>query len=133
VNAPDRPFIALAAIAAFEGAAMLAYGTYDAIQALRLGATGPADVSNGPALAIQTALWVAFGLGMLWIARGWWQQRRWARAPFVLAQLIAGFVGFDLAGAAGSVEHWAGVAICLLAAIGLVLVFSPPVIRVYSE
>jgi hypothetical protein len=112
---------------------MLVYGVYDAIEALRVGATGPADVSNGPALAIQTALWVIFGLGMLWIARGWWTRSRWARGPFVLAQLIAGFVGFDLAGSAGAVEHWAGIAVCLLAVLGLVVTFSPPMIRFYAE
>ena len=133
MSAPDRPFVALAAIAAVEGLAMVAYGVYDAVQSLRLGATGPSDVSNVPALTIQTALWVIFGAGLLWIAVGWWRQRRWARGPFVLTQLIAGFVGFELAGSAGQVEHWAGIVACVLAALGLVLVFSPPVIRFYAE
>ena len=125
---PPRPFVALAGIALIEGVALLGYGLFDAIEAIRVGATGPEDVSNGPAIALQIVLFAIFGAGLVWIARGWWSARRWARAPFLLAQLLALLVGYDISQGAGA-ERFAGVALAIVAALGIVLVFTPAVMR----
>jgi Na+-driven multidrug efflux pump len=129
VTVPDRSFAALSAIAFVEGLALVCYGLFDMVEAIRIGVTGPTDVSNTPALVLQIVLFLVFGAGLLWVARGWWRGRRWARAPFLLAQLIALVVGIPLAQSAGSIERWVGIALTLAAAVGLVLVFTPGVIR----
>jgi hypothetical protein len=129
VTVPDRSFAALAVIALVEGAALVCYGLFDLVEALRVGVTGPADVSNLPALVLQIIIFLLFGLGLLWVSWGWWQVRRWARAPFLLAQLIALVVGIPLAQADGGVERWVGIVLSLMAVVGLVVVFTPAVTR----
>ena len=128
-RAPDRVLVVLAVIALVEGLALLGYSVYDTVEAIRIGATGPADVSNGPAIAIQILIFVIFGAGLVAVAYGWWTARRWARGPFVLAQLFALVVGWPLAGAAGQVEHWAGVALVVMAVVGVVVAMTPGVSR----
>lgn len=108
---------------------MLAYGVFDLVESLRVGVTGPGDVSNVPAVVLQIVIFAVFGAGLALIAKGWWTVQRWARAPFLLAQLLGVFIGYELAQSAGSVEHYAGIALCLLAALGIVLVFTPSVLR----
>ena len=129
MTAPPRPLAALAVIALLEGAALIAYGLFDLVEAVRLGATGPADVSNGPAIALQIVIFVAFGAGMAWVARGWWGARRWARAPFLLAQVMALLVGYDMAQSTTPASRIAGIVVALVAIVGIVLAFSPQVIR----
>ncbi|MDP1879076.1 MAG: hypothetical protein Q8M17_16125 [Actinomycetota bacterium] len=126
---PNRPIAALAAIAAVEGAACIGYGVYEAAEAVRFGATGPESVSNVPAIVLQVVLFLGFGAAMLVIARGWWRLAAWARSPFVLAQLIVGLIGYELAQSASASIHWAGIAMALVAVLGLVLVFTPAVSR----
>ncbi len=111
----------------------MGYGIFDAVEAVRVGATGPADVSNGPAIALQIVIFLIFGAGLLWVARGWWGSRRWARAPFLLTQLIALVVGVPLAQAQGGTERVAGIVISLLALVGIALVFTPAVTRALTE
>jgi hypothetical protein len=130
---PERPFIALGLIAGIEGIGLLAYAAFDAIEGIRIGATGPAPVSSVPALILQIAILAAFGAGLVLVGTGWMRARRWARAPFLLAQLIALVIGAPLASAAGGVERTAGIVIILLAAIGIVLVFTPAVTRSLAE
>lgn len=129
---PARAFAALAAIALIESVALLGYGLFDLVEAVRVGATGPADVSNGPAIVLQIILFAIFGGGMVWIARGWWRQRRWARAPFLLAQLLALVIGVPLAQAEGG-ERFVGIVLSLLALMGIVLAFTPAVTRALDE
>ena len=129
MTSPIRPIVAIAAIAAIEGLACVGYGVYEAAQAVRFGATGPESVSNVPAIVLQVALFLVFGAGLLLIARGWWRLAAWARAPFVLAQLIVGLIGYELAQSASAGIHWAGIAMALVAVLGLVLVFTPAVSR----
>jgi hypothetical protein len=129
VSPPGRPFVALAAIAFVEGVALIGYGLFDLVESLRVGVTGPADVSNVPAVILQIVIFTAFGAGLVLIARGWWTVRGWARAPFLLAQLIGVFVGYELGQSAGAIERYVGIGLCLLGALGIVLVFTPPVMR----
>ncbi len=133
MSRPAAPLTALAAIALLEGLALVAYGIFDAVEAVRVGATGPADVSNGPAIALQIFIFLVFGAGLLWVARGWWGSRRWARAPFLLTQLIALVVGVPLAQAQGGTERVVGIALSLVALVGIALVFTPVVTRALTE
>lgn len=130
-TALQRPVavIGLAVIAAVEGIALLAYAVFDTVEGLRQGATGPADVSNVPAIILLVAILLIFGLGLVWVARGWWRLRRSARAPFLLAQVLAVLVGYELAQSQGSVERTVGIAMALVAVVGIVLCFLPPVTR----
>lgn len=133
MSRPAAPLAALAVIALLQGLALVAYGIFDAVEAVRVGATGPADVSNGPAIALQIVIFLIFGAGLLWVARGWWGSRRWARAPFLLTQLIALVVGVPLAQAQGGTERVAGIVISLMALVGIALVFTPGVTRALTE
>jgi hypothetical protein len=129
VTAPDRPLVALAGISLLEGAALVAYALFDVVEAVRVGVTGPEEVSNTPALILLVAITAAFGLAMGWVATGWWRARRWARAPFILAQIIGVLIGYELAQSAGEVERVVGIVLALIAILGLVLSFAPPVSR----
>ena len=124
MSKPSPPLAALAVIALVEGLVLVAYGVYALVEGLRLGATGPDQVSNVPAIALEVLLFALFGVGLVWLARGWWGARRWARAPFVLAQIIALLLGVPLAQADGT-ERIVGVAMSLVAVLGIVLVFTP--------
>lgn len=127
--APIRPLVALSAIAAVEGAFMLVYAIFDVIEAIRVGTSGPEEVSNTPALVLLIVIFALIGAGLLTVAVGWWRARRWARAPFVLAQIFAVLIGGQLATAAGAVERTVGIVVALIALVGLVLAFSPQVTR----
>lgn len=129
VTVPERPMVALALIAAIEGAVMIGYAVFDAVSAIAVGASGPQEVSNGPAIVLQIVLFIVFGAAMLWVARGWWTVRSWARSPFLLAQLMVLLVGVPLAQSGGSVERYTGIGACLLALLGIVLCFAPSVSR----
>lgn len=126
---PRRELIALAAISGAEGLALIGYACYDVIQAIRFGTTGPAEVSNGPALFIQILIFMVFGIGLLLVARGWLQGKRWARSPFVLAQLIALLVGFPLAQDSSGPSRAVGVTVLICALAGGVLALTPQVGR----
>lgn len=126
---PDRSLTALAVIAFVQGAALVFYAVFDVVEAIRVGVTGPADVSNVPAVLLLIVITAVLGLGLLWVGVGWWRGRRWARAPFVLAQLLGGLIGVELAQSEGSVERVVGIAVVLLALVGLVLSFAPAVNR----
>ena len=133
VKAPDRAVVALAIIALLEGVALLGYALFDAVEAVRVGVTGPAEVSNAPALLLLIAITAAFGAGLVLVARGWWQSRRWARSPFILAQIIFGLIGYELSQSEGSVERTVGYVTVLVAILGLVLSFTPAVSRAIDE
>ncbi len=123
----------LALIALVEGLGLLAYAVFDAVEAIRVGVTGPSDVSNVPAVLLLVVILAALGLAMVWVARGWWLARRWARAPFLLAQIIAILIGYELAQSTGTVERAVGVGVALVALLGLALSFAPSVSRAIDE
>lgn len=129
VGSVSRVLIALAVIAGAEGLGLIGYALYDVVQAIRFGATGPAEVSNGPALFIQILIFLVFGVGLLLIARGWLRAQRWSRSPFVLAQLIALPVGFPLAQNSTGPERAVGAVVLILALAGGVLALTPQVSR----
>jgi peptidoglycan/LPS O-acetylase OafA/YrhL len=128
---PNRPgFLrVLSGIAVVEGLAFLAYAVYDIVQAIRVGATGPSPVSNVPGLILQPLIFAVLGLALGAAAIGFWRTRRWARAPFVLIQLLILVVAVPLALAsaadAGTGPHVAGIVLTVVAVGGLVLTFFP--------
>jgi hypothetical protein len=131
--APALPFVALAAIAALEGTALVGYAAFDLVEFARSGISGPSEVSNLPALILQVLIFLSFGVGLLAVGRGWWRVSRRARAPFLLAQLIALVVGFPLAQAAGSTERGVGIAIAAVALLGIAVSLAPAVNRALEE
>jgi hypothetical protein len=133
VKAPDRALVVLALIAAIEGLGMIAYAMFDLVEAVRVGITGPADVSNPMALVLLIVITALFGAGMLVVARGWWMGRRWARSPFILAQIIVGLIGYELTQSLGSVERIIGFVCVGVAILGLVLSFAPAVTRTIGD
>ena len=133
VKAPDRILVVLAVIALLQGAALIAYAVYDIVEAFRVGITGPVEVSNPMALVLLIVITAALGAGMVVVGLGWWRTRRWARAPFVLAQVIAALLGYELAQATGSVERAVGVVAMVIAALGLVLSFAPATGRAIGD
>ena len=128
-----RAFAILAAIAGIEGVALLGYGAFEIVEAIRFGATGPAAVSSPGAIALQIAIFLLFGVALVLVARGWLRRSRWVRGPFLLAQFIALVVGVPLVQAAGSVERIVGIAMAVLAVAGIVLTFTKPVIAVFAR
>jgi hypothetical protein len=133
VKAPDRALVVLAIIALVQGSALLGYALFDVVEAVRVGTTGPEEVSSTPAVIVLILITAAFGIGLLLVARGWWRAQRWARAPFILTQVIVGLIGYELSQAEGSVERTVGYACVLIAILGLVLSFAPAVSRAIDE
>ena len=121
--------IALAVLSIVEGVFFLGYAVFDVIGAIRFGLTGPEEVSNASALTLQIVMFALFGAALIVVARGWWGFRRWARAPFVLAQLLVLVVAVPLTSASGSVERIAASIGVLMAVVGLVLTFLPSTTR----
>jgi hypothetical protein len=133
VPPPARPLVALAVIASAEAACLTGYGLFTLVEALRLGATGPAAVSNGPAMVLEVLLFVAFGSALSVVARGWWGERHWARAPFLLAQVMAVLIGYQLAQSSATASRIAGIAMAVVAIIGIVIALTGPVTRAIEE
>lgn len=129
----NRVFVILCGIAGIEGLALLAYGAFEIVEAIRFGATGPAAVSSPAAIMLQIVIFLLFGAGLVLVARGWLQRARWVRGPFLLAQFIALVIGVPLAQANGSVERAVGIVIAVLAVAGIVLTFTRPVIAVFAR
>lgn len=129
VSAPVPPIIAIAVIAAIEGLGLIGYAMFDLIESIRVGVSGPEEVSNVPAVIVLIVIQLLFGAGMLWVARGWWQSARWARSPFLVAQLLGILVGYELTQAVGGVEKAVGFSVVGIAAAGVVLSFLPAVSR----
>ena len=123
----------LAAISLVEAIGLLTYGVYEAVQGVQVGATGPAEVSNVPAIIVQVLIFAVLGAGMIYVGRGWWRRRRWARAPFVLAQLIGLLVGIPIAQTPGTGPRIAGIALTVLAICGIVVALTPAVTRALQE
>ncbi len=133
MSRPTRSFAAIAAIAAIEGLGLIIYAIFDIIEAVRVGITGPADVSNPAALMLLIVIYFVLGFGLLLVARAWWLMRTWQRGAFILAQVIAVLVFFDLTQSTENLPRTVGLLIFLMAIAGIVLVFTPRVLRVFAE
>lgn len=125
--------MALAAIAGLQGLVFIGYAIFDVVEALRVGITGPAEVSNPAALLGLIAITVALGLGLLWVSWGWWRARSWARSPFLVAQIVLGLIGYDFSQSSEDAQRTIGQVIIVVAIVGIVLAFLPSVRRVLDE
>lgn len=126
---PARPLIGPVAIAAVEAVALVGYAIYIGFNGLREGTTGPAEVSNLPALISLVVILAVLGIGMLLIARGWWQGRRWSRSPFILAQIIVVLLGWEASQSLDSAEKAVGLLAIGVGVLGIALAFLPAVTR----
>ncbi len=117
----------LGAISALEGVFYLANALFVVIGISREGLTGPAEVSNAPGVTLEVIIFGTFGVGMVVVAVGWFRSRRWARAPFVLAQILALVISIPLLGATDALQQTAAVAVTVVTAAGLFLAFTPRV------
>lgn len=124
---PARALLLPAAIAAVEAIALIGYSAYVGVNGLREGTTGPEEVSNLPALISLIVILAVLGVGMLLIARGWWQGRRWSRSPFILAQVIVVLLGWEASQSTDSAERLVGLVAIAVGVVGIVLAFLPRV------
>lgn len=106
------------AIAALEAVAVLAY----TIGILVSGAQNPTSVA---APFVEVVIYLLFVLGIVLVARGLWQRRRWARTPFVVVQLFGLVIAYTLFAGDGDATHAIGWAVGLVSAVGMVCVFLP--------
>lgn len=102
---------------------------FDIVQGLTVGLTGPSEVSNLPALILQIVIFAALGIGLLVVARGWWRSSYGARAPFIVAQLLALVVGVPLLSAPDDWTRVVAVTLVAAAVAGVVVAVTPPVTR----
>ena len=128
-----RLLIVLAAIAAMQGVGLIGYAVFDIVQGVTVGLTGPEEVSNLPGLILQIAIFAALGVGLLLVARGWWRAKYGARAPFIVAQILALVVGVPLLSAPDVGTRQVGIALVVAGVVGIILALLPPVTRVLIE
>lgn len=132
---PDttRSLRLLGAISVIEGVALALYACYLAIEGASLGTPGPSAVSNASALVTMIVIFAIFGVGMIAIGVAWVRGVRWVRGPFVLAQLLLLLAMYQLAAGASAGERIVGILVVAISIAGLVLAFSPAVMRRYTE
>lgn len=123
--APEPRGLRIAApLLALEGLVAIVYGGYLGIMAVRIGPTGPSEVSNTPGLIIEVLLYLAFGAALLAVGHGLWRVAGWSRSPAVLAQLLIAVIAVPLAQAVGP-ERFVGMALTACGVAILVGVFVP--------
>lgn len=127
-----RPFLILTVIAALEGVALIVNGLLVAVSGLTGGSYGATGDST-TATVIEVVIFLVLGAGLLVVAQGWRTVRRWARGPFVLAQLIGLFAGGSFVFSGDSAAIVPGLVLAVPSAIGLVVTFSPGVVRTFAE
>ena len=116
------PLVLLAAVAAVESAAFLAYAATTAVAGIAAGA--PLQ-----GLVVETAVFAAFAAGLAAAARGWWHAQRWARSLHVLAQLLVLVVAAPSLQSIDAPQRIAGLIGIALAAPTLILAMTPAVTR----
>jgi uncharacterized membrane protein (DUF2068 family) len=115
----------LAGISVIEGLVFLVYAILVTAGVARFGLQGPEAVSNSAGVTLEVIIFLFFGVSMIVVARGWWRSSRWARAPFVLAQMLALVVGVPLMTSTESTARVVGVVISLIAVASLVIALLP--------
>lgn len=123
-----RPYLLLALIAALEGLALLVNGAIAVISAIT-GSSHGAQGADSSAVLIEIVIFVVFGVGLLIVAKGWYSMKRWARSPFVLAQLIGLLGGASMVFDSSAASKLPGLFLAVPALIGLIVTFSPAVLR----
>lgn len=107
---------------ALESLGLLGYGVAIGVFAERHGGR----VSVAPVLV---GLYVIFAVLLGLVGRGVASGRRWARTPFVLAQVFALIVAYTLLHGTGATPHVAGAIVGIIGVIGIASGLSRPVGR----
>jgi hypothetical protein len=119
----------LGIISGVQGVFYVVYAILIVVGVARFGVSGPSEVANASGVTLEVVIFLFFGLGMLLVAVGWFAAKRWARAPFLLAQLLALVVSVPLIGATNLFQKWAAILVTLAAVVGIFLAFTPAVTR----
>ena len=119
----------LGVISGVQGVFYVVYAILIVVGVARFGVSGPSEVANASGVTLEVVIFLFFGLGMLLVAVGWFAAKLWARAPFLLAQLLALVVSVPLIGATNLFQKWAAILVTLAAVVGLFLAFTPAVTR----
>ena len=93
----------------------------------REGLTGPSQVSNVSGVTLEVLIFAMFGAAMCLVSFGWFGRRRWARAPFALAQVLALVVSVPLIGANELLQQVIAVGVTIVALVGTFMAFTPRV------
>lgn len=119
----------LGSISGVQGLFYVVYAVLIVVGVARFGVSGPSEVANASGVTLEVVIFLFFGLGMLLVAGGWFSAKRWARAPFLLAQLMALVISVPLIGATDALQKWAAILVTLAAVVGIFLAFTPAVTR----
>lgn len=120
-------------LVAAEALVLIGYGILLVIDVARFGITGPAEVSNVPAVVLEIVIFIGFGIALVFTALGLWRARRPARAPAVLAQLIAFVVGGPQVFATETGPRVAGIIIVAVAGAATIALLSRGVTQEMGE
>ena len=122
-----RPYLVLTLLSGVEGLALLVTGVVAVVNSAS-GSSYGAKGDDSSAIVLEVIIFLAFGLGLLVVAKGWYSLQRWARSPFVLAQLLGLAIGIWS-------DTQIGVRLVFLipAVLGLIVTFSPEVLRHSSQ
>jgi predicted Kef-type K+ transport protein len=113
-----------AAATALPGVALTAYGVYQVVAGL----TGdPMSRSMAETLGV---LYLVFGLGICWVARGLLRCEAWARTPALMTFMLIGGVAYWML--QGGYDLYAAVSIAY-GVVGVVLLFAPASHRVLTR
>ncbi len=119
----------LGSISGVQGVFYVVYAVLIVVGVARFGVSGPSEVANASGVTLEVVIFLFFGLGMLLVAGGWFTAKRWARAPFLLAQLMALVISVPLIGATDVLQKWAAILVTIAAIVGVFLAFTPAVTR----
>lgn len=126
---PKRVCQFLGVVSLAQGVFFFAYAITVVLGVARFGLQGPSEVSNTPGVSLEVLIFLSFGLGLTFVAYGWWKGKRWARAPFLLTQILALVVSVPLMTSTGSAERIIGIVITLVAAVAIVSSLTPTLTR----
>jgi len=130
-----RGLLVAAPAAAVQGLAAVAYAIFLIEEVIRVGATGPVEVSNGAADTVLIAIVGLIGAALMWCSVGLWRERRWARAPIILFEIIIGIVSFNAMTNPGY-PSWIRMvfgALCVMAVGTLVSLFLPSTTTAFTS
>lgn len=119
----------LGVISGIQGVFYLLYAVLIVVGVARFGVNGPTEVANASGVTLEVIIFLIFGLGMIFVAVGWFTSKRWARAPFLLAQLLALVVSVPLIGAADLLQKSVAIIVTVAAVVGIYIAFTPAVTR----
>jgi hypothetical protein len=122
-----RPYLVLTLLSGLEGLALLVTGVVAVVNSVT-GSSYGVKGEDSSAIVLEVIIFLALGLGLLVVAKGWYSLQRWARSPFVLAQLLGLAIGIWS-------DTQIGVRLVFLmpAVLGLIVTFSPQVLRDSSQ